>query len=47
MVSRNITVTTPDARRAIIKVTSDDHMMDVLERACAKFSLSSDKYFFR
>lgn len=42
--STNVTVITSDARRATVKVTPSTYLNDVLQEACRKLKLSSEKY---
>lgn len=39
-----VTVVAPDVRRATVKVTPNTLLLDVLEEACKKLNLASDKW---
>ncbi|KAH7197545.1 uncharacterized protein B0J16DRAFT_377993 [Fusarium flagelliforme] len=43
----NVVVIASDLRRATIKVTPGTYLIDVLEEACRRLSLSSDKYLVK
>ncbi len=45
--SAHVEVLSTDLRRAKVKVTPGTYMIDVLNEACAKLKLSSDKFLLK
>ena len=43
----HVVVIGSDLRRAQVKVTPGTFMIDILEAACAKLTLNSDRYLLR
>ena len=43
----HVVVIAADLRRATVKVTPGTYLTDVLQQACVKFGLSSDKYILK
>ncbi len=43
----HVVVIGSDLRRATIKVTPGTYLIDVLQEACKKLSISSDKYILK
>lgn len=43
----HVVVIATDLRRATVKVTPVTYMIDVLDEACKKLNLSSDKYLLK
>jgi len=43
----HVVVITSDLRRVTVKTTPTSYLLDVLETACAKLNLSSDRYLLR
>jgi tether containing UBX domain for GLUT4 len=43
----HVVVIATDLRRATVKVTPGTYLTDVLEEACRKLGLSSDKYLVK
>lgn len=45
--SSHVVVISTDLRRATVKVTPGTYLSDVLQEACTKLGLSSDKYLVK
>lgn len=45
--SSNVVVISTDFRRATVKVSPGTYLIDVLDEACRKLNLQSDKYLLK
>jgi len=45
--SAHVEVVSADLRRAKVKVTPSTYLVDVLNEACKKLNISSDKYLLK